>query len=78
MYLLSVAGLIACKDASLFEAFSCPWTPSSPQGLQGDKYRSQTLPARATGSFLLRSTNCEKLSEQGRLCPVCLYKHHCS
>ena len=29
MYLLSVAGLIACKDASLFEAFSCPWTPSS-------------------------------------------------
>ena len=21
--------LIACKDASLFEAFSCPWTPSS-------------------------------------------------
>ena len=27
--LLSVAGLIACKDMSLFEAFSCPWTPSS-------------------------------------------------
>ena len=27
MYLLSVARLIACKDASLFEAFSCPWTP---------------------------------------------------
>ena len=25
MYLLPVAGLIACKDASLFEAFSCPW-----------------------------------------------------
>ena len=25
MYLLSVAGLIACKDANLFEAFSCPW-----------------------------------------------------
>jgi hypothetical protein len=24
--LLSVAGLIACKDVSLFEAFSCPWT----------------------------------------------------
>jgi hypothetical protein len=22
-------GLIACKDASLFEAFSCPWTPPS-------------------------------------------------
>jgi len=22
-----VARLIACKDASLFEAFSCPWTP---------------------------------------------------
>jgi hypothetical protein len=29
VYLLSVARLIACKDASLFEAFSCPWTPSS-------------------------------------------------
>ena len=29
MYLLSVAGLIACKDANLFEAFSCSWTPSS-------------------------------------------------
>jgi hypothetical protein len=29
VYLLAVAGLIACKDASLFEAFSCPWTPSS-------------------------------------------------
>ncbi len=28
-YLLSVAGLIACKDASLFEAFLCPWTPPS-------------------------------------------------
>jgi site-specific recombinase XerD len=28
VYLLSVAGLIACKDVSLFEAFSCPWTPS--------------------------------------------------
>jgi hypothetical protein len=27
VYLLSVARLIACKDASLFEAFSCPWTP---------------------------------------------------
>ena len=26
MYLLSVAGLIACKDANLFEAFSCAWT----------------------------------------------------
>jgi hypothetical protein len=30
MYLLSVAGLIACKDASLFEAFSGLWPPSSP------------------------------------------------
>jgi hypothetical protein len=29
VYLLSVAGLIACKDANLFEAFSCSWTPSS-------------------------------------------------
>jgi hypothetical protein len=29
VYLLSVARLIACKDASLFEAFSCLWTPSS-------------------------------------------------
>ena len=29
MYLLSVVGLIACKDANLFEAFSCSWTPSS-------------------------------------------------
>src|SRR5215470_17980540 len=27
--LLSVARLIACKDASLFNAFSCPWTPPS-------------------------------------------------
>jgi hypothetical protein len=26
---LAVAGLIACKDVSLFEAFSCPWTPPS-------------------------------------------------
>jgi hypothetical protein len=24
--LLAVAGRIACKDASRFEAFSCPWT----------------------------------------------------
>jgi len=24
-----MVGLIACKDTSLFEAFSCPWTPSS-------------------------------------------------
>jgi len=24
--LLSVVGLIACKDANLFEAFSCSWT----------------------------------------------------
>jgi len=29
VYFLSVAGLIACKDVSLFEAFSCLWTPSS-------------------------------------------------
>jgi hypothetical protein len=29
MYLLSVAGLIACNDVSLFEVFSYPWTPSS-------------------------------------------------
>ena len=29
MYLLAVAGCIACKDAGLFEAFSCPWTPLS-------------------------------------------------
>ena len=29
-YLFSVAGLIACKDVSFFEAFSCPWTPPSP------------------------------------------------
>jgi hypothetical protein len=29
VYLLSVAGLIACKDTNLFEAFSCSWTPSS-------------------------------------------------
>ena len=28
MYLLSVVRLIACKDARLFEAFSCPWTLS--------------------------------------------------
>src|SRR2546428_766446 len=25
----SLRGRIACKDASLFEAFSCPWTSSS-------------------------------------------------
>jgi len=24
-----MAELIACKDVSLFEAFSCPWTPPS-------------------------------------------------
>jgi hypothetical protein len=24
-----MAGLIACKDASFFEAFLCPWTSSS-------------------------------------------------
>jgi hypothetical protein len=29
VYLLSVARLITCKDASLFEAFSCRGTPSS-------------------------------------------------
>ena len=28
-YLLTVAGLIVCKDAGLFEAFSRPWTPPS-------------------------------------------------
>ena len=28
MYFLSGAGLIACKDVGLFEAFSCPWPPS--------------------------------------------------
>jgi len=27
VYFLSVAGLIACKDASRSEAFSCLWTP---------------------------------------------------
>ena len=27
-YLFSVAGRIACKDASLFDAFSGPWTSS--------------------------------------------------
>jgi len=26
VYLLAEAGLIACKDASLLKAFSCPWT----------------------------------------------------
>jgi hypothetical protein len=25
--LLAVAELIACKDTSLFETCSCPWTP---------------------------------------------------
>ena len=29
MYLLAVARLIPGKDASLFQAFSYPWTPSS-------------------------------------------------
>jgi len=29
VYFLSMAGFIACKDASPFEAFSCPSTPSS-------------------------------------------------
>jgi hypothetical protein len=28
-YLFPVAGRIACKDASLFDAFSGPWTSSS-------------------------------------------------
>ena len=28
-YLFAVAGRIACKDVSLFDAFSCPWTPPS-------------------------------------------------
>ena len=28
-YLFAVAGRIACKDASLFEAFSGPWTSAS-------------------------------------------------
>src|SRR5439155_22974726 len=27
-YLLSLAEIIACKDASLVEVFSCSWTPS--------------------------------------------------
>jgi hypothetical protein len=30
VYFLSNAGLIACKDEGLCEAFSCPWPPSSP------------------------------------------------
>jgi hypothetical protein len=29
MYLLSVTGLIPCKDVSIFETSSCPWTPLS-------------------------------------------------
>jgi len=29
VYLLSVAGPIACKDVSLFDTFSCSWTPPS-------------------------------------------------
>jgi hypothetical protein len=29
VYLLSIAGLIACTDVCLFEAFSCPETPHS-------------------------------------------------
>jgi hypothetical protein len=29
VYFLSDAGLIACKDVGLFDAFSCPWPPSS-------------------------------------------------
>jgi hypothetical protein len=29
VYFLSVARLISCKDASLFDAFACPWTPLS-------------------------------------------------
>ena len=28
MYFFSSAGLIACKDVGIFEAFSCPWPPS--------------------------------------------------
>jgi hypothetical protein len=28
--LLRVAGLIACNDAGLFEAYACPRPPSSP------------------------------------------------
>ena len=28
-HLLSISEPIACKDANLFEAFSCPWTPLS-------------------------------------------------
>src|SRR4029453_10177843 len=31
-YLLSVTGLIACTDARLFDASSCPWTPPSTFG----------------------------------------------
>ena len=29
MYLLAAAERIACKDASLFGAFSCSWAPPS-------------------------------------------------
>jgi hypothetical protein len=29
VYLLAAAERIACKDASLFGAFSCPWAPLS-------------------------------------------------
>jgi hypothetical protein len=29
VYLLAVVGLRACKDAHLFEAFSCSWTRSA-------------------------------------------------
>jgi hypothetical protein len=28
VYFFSCAGLIACKDVGIFEAFSCPWPPS--------------------------------------------------
>ena len=28
MYFFFSAGLIACKDVGIYEAFSCPWRPS--------------------------------------------------
>jgi len=50
VYLLSVAGLIACKDANLFEAFSCSWPPPSTFYKRLEIERPSTLPPLGSNS----------------------------
>jgi transposase-like protein len=55
-----VAGLIACKDASLFEACSCPWTSSSIfyklLEIERQRYRCRACLEGCGRTFLLEYT----------------------